>query len=131
MPGWARRRGSMPAAGRSGFGARSLSGSGRPNIPISQIGKPKLTFQGKNLDQIPGVTKGFALSKAREQSENAMSRLFRPGERVLHRKFGAGVVRSITGTGSDARIAIEFTAYGLKEFALSIAPIVKLEEEGT
>lgn len=125
------KRPSMPAAGRSGFGARSLSGSGRPNIPISQIGKPKLTFQGKNLDQIPGVTKGFALSKAREQSENAMSRLFRPGERVLHRKFGAGVVRSITGTGSDARIAIEFTAYGLKEFALSIAPIVKLEEEGT
>jgi DNA helicase-2/ATP-dependent DNA helicase PcrA len=57
-----------------------------------------------------------------------MSRLFQKGERVLHRKFGAGVVREITGTGADARISIEFTAYGLKEFALSIAPIIKLED---
>ena len=55
--------------------------------------------------------------------------MFQPGERVLHRKFGAGVVREIIGSGADARIVIEFTAYGRKEFALSIAPIVKLEDD--
>ncbi|MBQ9251829.1 MAG: DNA helicase PcrA [Clostridia bacterium] len=112
---------------RTGYSGRSMSAP-RPQMPMSQIGKPKLTFQGKNLDQIPGVSKGFAPSKAREGADSAMSRLFQAGERVLHRKFGAGVVREIHGTGADARIVIAFTAYGEKEFSLSIAPIVKLED---
>jgi len=48
---------------------------------------------------------------------------------VMHRKFGEGRVAALIGNGADARIQIEFTAYGVKEFALSIAPIVKLEDE--
>ena len=35
---------------------------------------------------------------------------------------------SVTGSGAQARIKIEFTAYGVKEFALSVVPIVKLED---
>ncbi len=100
----------------------------RRPLPVSQIGKPNLTLHGATLDRIPGVTKGFVPSKAREETGGALQRLFQPGERVLHRKFGAGVVREITGSGADARISIEFTAYGVKEFALSIAPIIKLED---
>lgn len=115
--------------GRTGYGSRGTMMPRVRKIGMGQIGKPNLTFQGKNLDQIPGVTKGFVPSKARSGEENAMNRLFQPGERVLHRKFGAGFVRDITGSGADARIIIEFTAYGVKEFALSIAPIVKLEDE--
>ena len=104
-----------------------LSGR-RPAQPVEQIGKPKLTFQGTRLDQIPGVSKGFVASKAHQNDESAMNRLFRKGDRVLHRKFGAGVVREISGSGNAARITIDFTGYGEKEFALGIAPIVKLEE---
>ena len=121
-----RREGQLPQAGNRGNTGRIRTV--RPALPIGQIGKPKLTFQGKNLDQIPGVTKGFTPSIARSVEESAMNRLFKPGERVLHRKFGAGRVREITGSGSDARISIEFTAYGVKEFSLSIAPIVKLDD---
>jgi len=121
-----RREGQLPQAGNRGNTGRIRTA--RPALPIGQIGKPKLTFQGKNLDQIPGVTKGFTPSIARSVEESAMNRLFKPGERVLHRKFGAGRVREITGSGSDARISIEFTAYGVKEFSLSIAPIVKLDD---
>ena len=121
---------SLPvASGRSA--APGMGGAGtrtRGTLPVQKIGQPKLTLNGKNLDQIPGVTKGFAPSKARAETDSAVSRLFRPGERVLHRKFGAGVVREISGSGADARIVIEFAAYGVKEFALSIAPIVKLED---
>ena len=104
--------------------------TGRPSLPSAggAIGKPKLTLRGASLDAIPGVQKGFAPSKARAESESAMDHLFRPGDRVLHKKFGAGVVREISGSGSAARIRILFTAYGEKEFALSIAPIVKLED---
>ena len=54
--------------------------------------------------------------------------MFRPGDHVLHRKFGEGTVQAVRGSGADARIQIAFTAYGTKEFSLSIAPIVKIDE---
>ena len=111
------------------YGRRSPSPPPRrPDTPMSQLGKPKLTFNGSNLSQIPGVTKGFVPSKAREEEGEAMNRLFRPGDRVLHRKFGAGKVVEIRGTGADARILISFAGYGVKEFVLSIAPIAKIGE---
>ena len=79
-------------------------------------------------DRIPGVQKGFTPSKAR-QNVSALQNIFKPGDRVMHRKFGEGNVVALKGSGADTRISIEFTAYGVKEFSLSIAPIVKIEEE--
>ena len=107
--------------GVSGYGLKSTP-------PVSQLGKPKLTFGGESLN-IPGVQKGFQPSRARELAGSAMQSLFKQGDRVMHRKFGEGSVVEVHGAGSDARIQIEFTAYGVKEFVLSIAPIVKLEDE--
>ena len=60
---------------------------------------------------------------------SAVAALFAVGDRVMHRKFGEGNVLEINGTGSEARIMIGFAAYGSKEFSLSIAPIVKVNEE--
>lgn len=54
--------------------------------------------------------------------------MYKPGDRVRHLKFGEGTVVEVTGSGSTSRIKIEFTAYGIKEFALMVAPIVKLED---
>lgn len=107
--------------GVSGYGLRSTP-------PMSQLGKPQLTLHGESIN-IPGVQKGFAPSKARELTGGAMKNLFSRGDRVMHRKFGEGRVVELHGAGSDTRIQIEFTAYGVKEFVLSIAPIVKLEDE--
>lgn len=76
---------------------------------------------------IPGVQKGFVPSAARG-NQGAVGALFRPGDHVLHRKFGEGTVQAVRGAGADARILIAFTAYGTKEFSLSIAPIVKIDE---
>ena len=105
----------------SGYGLKSTP-------PVSQLGQPKLTLHGEMLN-IPGVSKGFAPSKAREMTAGAMQNLFKKGDRVMHRKFGEGNVVEVRGSGADARILIEFTAYGVKEFSLSIAPIVKLEDD--
>ena len=74
---------------------------------------------------IPGVTKGFVPSRAAD----VQPQLFREGDRVMHPKFGKGVVRDVTGSGRDARISILFPVFGEKVFALDIAPIVKLEDE--
>ena len=82
--------------------------------------------------QIPGVQRGMqpqqtvVSSEARDLQRPS---LFAPGDHVMHRKFGKGAVVRVSGAGSDARIMIRFddTRIGVKEFALSIAPIIKLE----
>ena len=58
-----------------------------------------------------------------------MQKLFTPGERVRHPKFGFGRVLEITGSGKEARIRVKFDTQGEKELALAMAPIVKVEEE--
>ena len=93
------------------------------------IGKPQLTFKGKTIDQIPGVSKGFIPSKARTENNSAIGSLFRPEDRVMHPKFGAGTVLAVRGSGAEARISIRFDTAGEKELALSIAPIVKYRED--
>lgn len=83
---------------------------------------------GRSALGIPGVQKGFTPSAASQMPASAVAALFQPGDRVMHRKFGEGNVQEIRGSGSDARILISFAAYGQKEFVLSIAPIVKVNE---
>jgi DNA helicase-2/ATP-dependent DNA helicase PcrA len=91
-------------------------------LPKTSFGTPGM---GQDPGEIPGVRKGFVPSVAAEMGEPAQ--IFNEGDRVLHKKFGAGQVLSTSGTGSEARVSIHFTAYGDKEFSVAIAPIVKVE----
>ena len=91
------------------------------------FGAPQIAPSAQALG-IPGVQKGFAPSPARALEKTAMQSLFAAGDRVMHKKFGEGNVVEVRGSGADARIVIEFAAYGAKEFSLSIAPIVKVGE---
>lgn len=98
------------------------------------FGVPKIVTKGAGVGSksaalgIPGVQKGFTPSVAASVPASAVAALFAPGDRVMHRKFGEGNVQEIRGSGSDARIVISFAAYGVKEFVLSIAPIVKVND---
>ncbi|MBR2661177.1 MAG: UvrD-helicase domain-containing protein [Clostridia bacterium] len=101
----------------------------RARISLSDLGKPKLKIKGHDLGSIPGVTRGFVASGANALADSAMQKLFAPGDRVRHPKFGFGTVEEVTGAGKEARIRILFDTAGEKELALSMAPIVKTEEE--
>ena len=59
----------------------------------------------------------------------AMQNLFRTGDRVRHPKFGMGTVTELSGSGAGARIKVSFDTTDEKELALSVAPIIKVEEE--
>lgn len=109
----------------SGGGWGSYGGTGMKPRPQYGYGDtvPARKPAGNGLN-IPGVQRGFVASPAR----NINVQLFKTGDHVLHRKFGKGVVREVSGTGENARIAIVFPVFGEKVFALSIAPIVKVEE---
>jgi len=93
------------------------------------MGQPPQTLTAGSPISIVGVRRGFAPSPARALEGSALQNLFKPGDRVMHRKFGEGRVVALHGAGAEARIQIEFTAYGVKEFSLSIAPIAKLEDD--
>ena len=100
----------------------------RGRVSAASLGKPKLKIKGHDLGSIPGVSRGFVGSSDNQLADSAMQKLFTPGDRVRHPKFGAGVVKEVSGSGKEARIRILFETAGERELALSIAPIVKTEE---
>ena len=46
-----------------------------------------------------------------------------PGARVLHPKFGIGVVRKVEGAGEGAKVWVQFQRFGLKRLAIKYAPL--------
>ena len=46
---------------------------------------------------------------------------YEAGDKVEHKKFGRGVIESITGSGNDARVYIRFNDVGRKELLLALA----------
>ncbi len=51
---------------------------------------------------------------------------FRVGNRVLHTKFGEGMITELRGQGESAEATVEFREAGRKQLLLAYAPIVKL-----
>ena len=112
-----------------GAGARGIH---PPQGPSAAGGKTPLTLKGKSLNAIPGVTKGFGntiQSSARQYENEAQTMLFSAGDRVRHPKFGKGTVTAIEGRGAGARITVRFDDGNERMLALSVAPIVRMEEE--
>lgn len=48
---------------------------------------------------------------------------FRIGQRVIHKKFGEGVVINFEGSGAHARIQVKFTKEGMKWLMAAVAPL--------
>ena len=95
-------------------------------------GKPVLTLKGRNLEDIPGVQKGFGStvrSAAHTYRDEAVKSLFTVGDRARHPKFGKGTVKEISGSGAGARIVIRFDDGHERTLSLAVAPIVRMEEE--
>ena len=48
---------------------------------------------------------------------------FRIGQSVMHPKFGLGVIINAEGSGTDARVQVNFGNAGMKWLALSVAKL--------
>ena len=113
------------AGGWGSYGGTGARQQARPQYGFGDTVPRRSPGRGtRNPLEIPGVQRGFVGSQAR----NINIQLFKAGDKVMHRKFGKGTVREVTGSGESARIAIQFPVFGEKVFALSIAPIVKVED---
>ncbi len=71
--------------------------------------------------------KKFSLPKlAGPQSSPATGkRGFRKGDRVVHPKYGEGIVYTREGDGEDARITVQFSRFGLKKLVEKYAQLEK------
>ncbi|MDO5290114.1 MAG: DNA helicase II, partial [Pseudomonadota bacterium] len=85
--------------GRSGLGAHSYG------VASAGAGAPAPT-----LAPAPAATHGIAV-----------------GQRVFHNKFGEGTVRSVQGSGDDARAQIDFPRHGTKWLALAVAKLTVVD----
>lgn len=138
-------RSSAQKEGELPWGARTQGGFARPTgQPRSLNSWSRGSGMGMGSTervggaQIAGVQRGMGQTNGTALREKTVSSqahayekpaLFAAGDRVTHRKFGPGAVIRVSGSGADARIMIRFddTQVGVRELALSIAPIVKME----
>ena len=49
------------------------------------------------------------------------------GQSVFHNKFGEGVVLTLEGSGTDARVQVNFGRHGTKWLMLSVAKLTPIE----
>ena len=102
----------QPSARLGGFGSRenayaSKSMAGGFGKPASSMGKT------------PGFGKSFVVQKAASLD-------YREGDRVKHRQFGEGTVKSIVDGKRDYEITVEFDQAGQKRMLASFAKLEKL-----
>jgi DNA helicase-2/ATP-dependent DNA helicase PcrA len=105
---------------------RMLHGQTRYNIAsrfvdeIPQTLLKWLTPQFRNgHGPIPCASSSHSAMNKHEEQNNGL----RIGQNVMHSKFGQGVIVNAEGTGSDARVQVNFSHAGTKWLALAVAKL--------
>jgi len=107
------------------------------NIYGNRMNNPRSRF----LDEIPahllsgGEEEGSGkktqppsrpVTPAQSASGGVAPGLFQLGDKVMHAKWGQGVVVSVKGQGEDAELSVAFPDQGIKNLAVKYAPIKKV-----
>ncbi|MEW6572013.1 MAG: UvrD-helicase domain-containing protein [Bacillota bacterium] len=80
------------------------------------------------LSEIPSELIAPVAPDGEEPDEVGVTEL-QPGDRVTHRKWGAGTVVSVAGSGEDTRVTVAFPGAGIKTLLLSYAPLERSAAE--
>ncbi|MBN1622767.1 MAG: ATP-binding domain-containing protein, partial [Clostridia bacterium] len=122
---------------------RTLYGHTQRNIPSRFLGeiKPDLIEymdSGKRYQGIPSAgkpTSGFTISRGGKPLDISSLGVYageaadvKTGQRVLHKKFGEGVVIGSEGSGEDRMIEVDFEESGKKRLMASFARLKILED---
>ncbi len=100
-----------------------------------QYGRPaaqkRSTYAAPTYNSIDNIAEFFAsrgkkFSRPKVEVPAATGRTgFRPGQRVIHPKYGEGTVYKREGDGEDAKITVQFPRYGLKKLVEKYAQLEK------
>ncbi len=113
-----RASGSGMGTGRGGMSAAELFGS-------SVFDKPKQTSMPVSKPTLSSMTTAKTLIKGNEISKSG-SLDYVAGDRVKHIKFGVGTVVSITDSGRDYEVLVNFDTAGPKKMFASFAKLKKV-----
>ncbi|MDP2826235.1 MAG: 3'-5' exonuclease [Sulfuritalea sp.] len=102
-------------------------------------GQTRYNLPSRFLDEVPeelvkwltpragkggfAVSSAPTFSSAPRRSESQAGSGFRIGQSVMHAKFGLGVIVNAEGSGTDARVQVNFGNAGMKWLALSVAKL--------
>ena len=107
--------------------ATSRPGSGR-NAARSRAGK---SYAGPSYNSIDNIAEFFA-SRGKKFSrpkvpvpEPTGKKGFKPGQKVIHPKYGEGTVYKREGEGEDAKLTVQFPRFGLKKLVEKFAQLEK------
>ncbi len=87
---------------------------------------PKKKHEYQFYDNTQSLLK--ALSKDKENKKVAAS-AHAPGDMVQHKKFGRGMILSVSPTGNDVQLEIAFDEHGTKTMLGSFAKLTKINQE--
>ena len=79
-------------------------------------------FTGRGTEFTEGRAFGTGAAPA-VRSTGAEKLGLEVGDRVVHDRFGPGVVTKVEGTGSHARAAVDFDGHGTKQLVLAMTPL--------
>jgi DNA helicase II / ATP-dependent DNA helicase PcrA len=103
------------------------AGNGR-DAGRSRAGK---SYGGPSYNSIDNIAEFFA-SRGKKFSrpkvpipEPTGKKGFKPGQRVVHPKYGEGTVYKREGDGEDAKITVQFPRFGLKKLVEKFAQLEK------
>ncbi len=118
---------------RYGSGGYTMPSRFLEEIPMEYINA--LVKEPERITEVPKKKRDYqfyddtqsllsALSKDKEQKKIASSQ-YAPGDVVSHKKFGKGMILSVTPTGSDVQLEIAFDAFGTKTLLGSFTKLTK------
>ncbi|PWI57266.1 DNA helicase PcrA [Sulfoacidibacillus thermotolerans] len=109
---------------------RMLFGQTKANPPsrfLQEIPQEVLVDVKKATGSFPRIAReGMAVEQTPKSFGGDLTENWSVGDRVLHRKWGEGLVLARSGTGEDLELTIEFAApTGTRKLMVKYAPIVK------
>jgi len=118
---------------RYGSGSYTMPSRFLEEIPMDYLNA--LVKEPERMREVPQKKKDYrfyddtqsllaALSKDKEQKKQASS-AYKPGDVVSHKKFGKGMILSVTPTGSDVQLEIAFDDAGTKTLLGSFTKLTK------
>ena len=118
---------------RYGSGGYTMPSRFLEEIPMDYLNA--LVKEPERIQEVPQKKKDYrfyddtqsllaALSKDKEQKKAASS-AYKPGDVVTHKKFGKGMILSVTPTGSDVQLEIAFDDHGTKTLLGSFTKLTK------
>jgi DNA helicase-2/ATP-dependent DNA helicase PcrA len=96
----------------------SNQGAKKKNTGPGEIAVPKPSIRGKVLTPVNKAGASFEAS-----GDNLSIDQMSEGMRVVHGRFGLGVIKSLEGEGADAKAIIEFDNAGEKRLLLKFAKV--------